>query len=254
MQKTSKIQVPLIDSEKKAELEELDKKSEVLIQNQLPDTLSIEEAVAVMINLPHITEGNDVEGFLEAFLEEAEINSINASEKHTKDVWVTISKIHFHRLQLAKLLKEALKDELHSLEQGYNSKLRADIFTPEPYDIATSSLVDWAEDLNFGIKNFKIQRPWRSFRGRRYSTPYLEIIDDVIKNFYEEGGAEYKKPQNRTKKHIQRFIEKNYAEIPEYMIESICAILKPYITPPSKESKAGENENKWVTHTHVMKK
>ncbi len=254
MTTTSKIKVPPIDPKKKAELDKLASKKEVLIQNELPDTLSIEEAVAVMINLPNINAGDDIQLILDKLYDESEAKFAEAKDQHTRDVWNTIIKLHFYRLQIAMLLKEALEDELHSLKQGYESKLRIDEFTPEPHDIATSSLVDWAEDIKFGIKNFKIQRQWRSFRGRQYSTPYLKIIDHVIKHFYEEGGDEYKNPQNRTKKHIQRFIEDGYAEIPEYMLEAICAILKPYITPPRKESDTKEEKNKWTTHTHVMRK
>ncbi len=256
MKQTSKIKVPPIDPKMKAEFEELDRKIEVLIQNELPDTLSIEEAVAVMINLPSINAGNNVEAILEEIFDKSEAKFAEAKDQHTRDVWSTIIKLHFYRLQIATLLKEALEDELHSLKQGYESKLRIDKFTPEPHDIATSSLVDWAEDIKFGIKNFTIQRQWRSFRGRRYSTPYLELIDDVIKNFYEEGGDEYDENQVPPNKKIQSFIEKNHKNTPEHMIESICTILKkqqPKINGPITKTgtttvQVGNTGNRIVTN------
>ncbi len=226
MTTTSKIKVPPIDPKTKAEFEELDRKIEVLIQKRLPETLSIEESVAAMINLPYITEDGDVEGilenFLEAILEESEINSINASDKHTAAVLTTINKIHFHRLQLAKLIKEALQDELDSLAQGYESKIRVDIFTNKPHEIATSSLVEWADELNFGIKSFRIRRGWRNFRDRKYSTDYLEIIEHVIREFYEEGGSKYEENQVPPNKKIQSFIEENYENMtcPEIFVPS----------------------------------
>lgn len=260
MTTTSKIKVPPIDPKTKAEFEELDRKIEVLIQKRLPETLSIEESVAAMINLPYITEDGDVEGilenFLEAILEESEINSINASDKHTAAVLTTINKIHFHRLQLAKLIKEALQDELDSLAQGYESKIRVDIFTNKPHEIATSSLVEWADELNFGIKSFRIRRGWRNFRDRKYSTDYLEIIEHVIREFYEEGGSEYIENHVPPNKKIQSFIEKKYENIPEHMIESICTILKkqppkingPIIKTGTTTIKVGDTGNRIVTN------
>ncbi len=256
MTNSSKIKVPPIDPKMKAKLDKLVSKKEVLIQNELPDTLSIEEAIAVMINLPSINAGDDIEPILDKIFEESEAKFAEAKDQHTRDVWSTIIKLHFYRLQLAMLLKEVLEDELHSLKQGYESKLRIDKFTPEPHDIATSSLVDWAKDIKFGIKNFTIQRQWRSFRGRRYSTPYLEIIDDVIEHFYEEGGSGYDENQVPPNKKIQSFIKKNYKSTPEHMIESICTILKkqqpringPIIKTGTTTVKVGDTGNRIVTN------
>lgn len=230
---------------------ETNKNVAAIIRAQLPGTLSVKEAVAAMINLPYISEDFDMEGLLQAFIDDAENKCDTTSDKDEIETHSAIMTMHFHRLCLAKALKEVIENELHALSQGSKSKLRIDEYSTRPYDLATSSLTEWAEELGFGMKEFKLERGWRNMRDRTYSSPYLEIIEYVIREFYEEGGGQYAENKKPPNKKIARFIEKNYPGIPEHMIESICTILKPDINLANE--KIETTDTTWKRQIHRIR-
>lgn len=204
---------------------------------QLPETLSLDEAVAFMINLPFVPEKYSIKDLLEGFRNDAENSFHMAKENIEKDLYNKLCEIQDLRMELARCVREAIAIEMDLVRDGYSSKLKVDTSTFTADKIITPSLIEWADDIGFGITGWKFNPRWRKAGDRRFSTEYLEIIDEIIKEFYEEGGNSYDKNKPPTNAQISVYIEKIKPGLSKKMIESICTILKPELTQTTKTHK-----------------
>ncbi len=201
---------------------------------QLPETVSIDEAVAFMINLSFVPEKYSIDDLLEGFRGDAENNFMKVNDKPQKDFYNKLGEIQIIRMDLAECVREALEMEMDLIRDGHSSKLKIESSAFISDKIVTPSLIEWADDVGFGITGWEFNPRWRKAGDRRFSTPYLEIIDEVINEFYEEGGKHYDKNRRPTNDEIHLFIEQKNLNISKKLIESICTILKQELTQTTK--------------------
>ncbi len=197
---------------------------------QLPETLSIDEAVAFMINLPFVPTKCSMEELLDALSAEAHNKYVDARSKIEKNLHMTLSEMQDHRITLVKIIKKVLISEIGLIKNGYDSVLRLDEPNSISGRIITPSLLEWGERIGFEITGWKFHPRWRRKEERRFSTPYLEIIDEVIREFYEEGGKNYDPNKPPKNEEIKTFIHEREPDLSPKVVESICTILKPELT------------------------
>jgi len=109
-----------------------------------PSSITVEEAVAYMVNMDYIPEGFTLLEMLEAFSEEAEVEDENApgdwTLKHRKDACIS-------RYNLASLLLESLQ---HEVNQPENSMIVLADEISSKQRVTFDSVADWAVD-RYGI-------------------------------------------------------------------------------------------------------
>ena len=116
---------------------------------QLPETLSLDEAVAFMINLSYVPEKYSIKDLLEGFRNDAENSFHMAKENIEKDLYNKLCEIQDFRMELARCVREAIAIEMDLVRDGYSSKLKVDTSAFTANKIITPSLIEWADDIGF---------------------------------------------------------------------------------------------------------
>ncbi len=209
---------------------------------QLPETLSIDEAVAFMINLPFVPTQCSIEKLLDALSAEEHNKYVDSSSKIEKTLHITLSEMQDHRITLAEVIKKILIIEIGLVRDGYESMLQLDEPNSISARIITPSLLEWGESIGLEIAGWKFHPRWRRKGDRRFSTPYLEIIDEVIREFYEEGGKYYDPNKPPKNEEIEYFIGEREPNLSPSVLGSICTILKPKLTYAKVNTKKKEKK------------
>jgi hypothetical protein len=109
-----------------------------------PSSITVEEAVAYMVNMDYIPEGFTLLDMLEAFAEEAEVDYENASSDWTLK---TRMESCISRYNLAELLLESLQ---HEVDHPENSMIVLADVSSSKQRLTFESVADWAAD-RYGI-------------------------------------------------------------------------------------------------------
>ncbi len=205
---------------------------------QLPETLSIDEAVAFMINLPELLEGISLEEILDVYVSHADNMAEEYGVTEEKDLRDDLIEIQEHRRDLAKLIKSALLNEIKLINLGFERELRISNESITAGKIITSSLINWADARGIGVMGWNFNHQWRTAEARNFSTPFLNIIDGIIRDLFQEGGKHYKPGTIPTNEEIILYIDQINPEISSKIKQSICTILKPELTLTTKISKS----------------
>jgi hypothetical protein len=186
-----------------------------MMAKELPRTLSIEDAAALILNIDFLPGSNRLREMLSYFMEEAESNRDKARTYAERNKYEVMLVMHQYRFVLAKAVLDAIDAELDAINNGRDSILELEDDTFGSEQLVTSSVLSWAAHNGFGIRGWTAPRFWRKASERSFSTEYLDIIDDVIATFCEEGGMYYSPGKTPKKDAITLWVTEKYGSVSE---------------------------------------
>lgn len=206
---------------------------------EIPESLSLNDAAALIMNLSFMPGDNDLLDMLEYFREEAESLYDHAEDPVEKRRLTHQIDMHNARLAMAISLFDALNAELDCIRNGIDSKLKIDEDSFGSEKLLTASVIDWATHIGFGIGGWKPPRFWRKKSDRGYSTEYLDIIDDVVETFCVAGGDHYVPNRKPTNDLIALYVHDKYSQRPDKIISdktisTIGTVVRPGLTYTTK--------------------
>jgi len=200
------------------------------MRKELPPFLSVNDAVSLMINLPYQPGTTDVLEMLSHFREEAESRLDHAETTEEREKYKAHVALYLTREAMARSLMEAIQSELSGLSKGRGSILEVEDDTFGSEKLVTASVCAWAYDMGFYVEGWVTPRHWRKKKDRSYTSDYLDIIDDVIATFCEEGGEHFipeKEPKNDA---VELYIRQNYGDFSRKILTSISTIVRQGMT------------------------
>lgn len=121
-----------------------------IMDRAIPESITIDEALALMVNMDYIPAGLTVLDMTSAFLEEAEVEYENAKIDRLSEEQVSIFKVRFDvctlRHELAENIQDALKQEINNIQ---NAMLVVAMESPVKR-LTLGSVSEWAYD-RYGI-------------------------------------------------------------------------------------------------------
>ena len=205
------------------------------MKRNLPPSLSVNDAAALILNISYLPGSNDLLEMISHFREEAEVNRDSADNSDDREKYNCQAAIHLCREGLARSMIQAVRDELDALSKGKESILEVADSTFGSEKLVTASVGAWAEHMGFGIGGWEMPRHWRKKVERNYSTEYMDIIDDVVAAFCEEGGEHYEPGIEPNNSAVTAYINEKYGKLSERIITSIATIVRPGVSPSTKK-------------------
>ena len=202
---------------------------------ELPTTLSVNDAAALILNISYLPGANDLLEMLSYFTEEAQSKHDHAESKDEREKYTVLTAMYICREGLARALIESINSELHNIRNGQESKLEVAEVQFGSEKLITSSVCAWAAYMGFGIEGWEPPRFWRKAQDRSYQTEYLAILDDVIATFYEEGGEHYEPGIIPKKSAVTSWAQDKYGtHVSNKVLDVIHTLLRPGITQTTK--------------------
>ena len=193
---------------------------------ELPLTLSINEAVSFIINLPYQPGTTNVLEMLSYLREEAESKRDHAKTAEEKQKFQAYVSVYLTREAMARSLMQAIDSETLAVEKGEESILEMADHTIGSVKFVTASVCAWASAKGFHIDGWETPRHWRKKSERSFSSDYLDILDDVIATFCEEGGEHYQPKTNTLKSAVSAWIKEKYPKTSEKVNDVIGTIIR----------------------------
>ena len=169
------------------------------------------------------------------FRDEAEGKRDSADNSDDREKYDCQSVLHLCREGLARSMIQAIGHELDALGKGKESILEVADSTFGSEKLVTASVGAWAQHMGFGIEGWVTPRHWRKKSERNYSTDYLDIIDDVVATFCEEGGEYYEPGIEPNNAAVTSYVNGKYGKLSERIITSIATIVRPGVSPSTKK-------------------
>jgi len=181
---------------------------------KIPDALTIEESVALLINHPLLPEGCSLEEVLQAAarMVEDELEQ-SANDRRLKN---RIKSLDL-RIELARSLTEDLENELERIASGAESEIEISGEGVGRVRILTSSLLYWANEIML----IKIQPDNITSRDWLHSTGHLDALNAAIKRYY--GSPESVAPKDIV---VAGWIREHYPRVSEKAAQQMCRIMK----------------------------
>jgi len=180
----------------------------------LPTLVTIDEAIGLLVNYrPSVTTDN-----ISIKLEENAADSAfqyqdaehSGANSETLNELMNYHRVHRKRSEYADALHSELCKEVHLVQQGEQSLISID---DESQKLLTASILKWAsETFEIHVTEYELERSHRLSSDRSFSTKYLEMLDLVIKEFYEEGGKEYRSNESHKKDYMVSWIQEIYED------------------------------------------
>jgi len=206
------------------------------MSKELPPTLSVDDAAALMLNISYIPGSNDLLEMLSFFREEAQSKYDHAKSQDEREKYAAHIVMYLCREGLARSLIQAIDSELHSIRNGQESKLEVVEVQFGSEKLVTASVCAWAADMGFGIEGWDPPRFWRRAQDRSYQTEYLAVLDDVIATFCEEGGEHYEPGIIPKKPAIIHWVQDKYGtNVSNKVLDVIPTLLRPGLTQTTKK-------------------
>lgn len=195
-----------------------------MANKKLRSALTVDEAVASMVNLDHVPDGIDVVSMLSTFREEASVNHHNAgsdlSDEKKKRLKNRLD-ICRHRLALAKALLEELSFE--ASPEGSDDFVRSrEKSVKHKYTVV--SLNEWMEEnLRITIPVYAEYQPVPHNAQLKHKSELLTILDEAIEEHWENKG-----PDERPKSaYVQAWIKEKHPKVSVKVCESMARIMRP---------------------------
>lgn len=204
-------------------------------KEELPESISIDDAVALILGFSYTPGTHSLLDMLSYFREEAESKFDYAETQLERDKYKALVSVYRHRESLAFSLYKAISAELNNIDQKKKSTLEVSDGTFNSEKLVTASVCSWAYDLGFGIEGWQPPRFWRKKGERNYSTEYLDILDDVIATFCEEGGEYYQSGITPKKEAVITWIEGKYGPLSKKVLDVIATLIRPGLTQPPEK-------------------
>lgn len=204
---------------------------------QLPPELSIDDAVALILNIDFLPGSTDLLDMLSYFREESESKQDYATSTDERSKQQGYVLMHQFREGLARAILDAIDAELSTIKKGGISELELvdDTFGSER--LVTASVLHWAAYHGFGMRGWVAPRFWRRSAQRTYSTEFLDILDDVIATFCEEGGEHYEHGVIPKKEVVSSWINEKYGVISDKVVDAMGTMIRPGLTTAPKPPK-----------------
>ena len=196
------------------------------MKKELPPFLSINDAVSLIINLPYQPGTTDVLEMLSYFREQAEANLDHAKTSEDKEKYRAQVAIYLTREAMARSLMQAIGLEISAISKGKESTLEIEEGGFGSEKLVTASVYAWADEMAFHTHGWEPPRHWRKKSERTFSTDYLDILDDVIATFCEEGGEEYVPNNKLQKAAVSAWIKGKYPGTSEKVNDVIGTLLR----------------------------
>ena len=137
---------------------------------ELPTTLSVNDAAALMLNISYLPGANDLLEMLSFFREEAQSKHDHAKSQDEREKYAAHIAMYLCREGLARSLIQAIDSELHNIRNGQESKLEVVEVTFGSEKLVTASVCEWAADMGLRCVGPKRQGgfcPFHSVRAGR---------------------------------------------------------------------------------------
>lgn len=199
---------------------------------ELPESISVDDAVALILGFSYTPGTNSLLNMLSYFREEAESKLDHAETDLERNKYKSLVILYQCREELAASLYRAIQAELDMINKQQESILEVSDGTFNSEKLVTASVCEWAYDMGFGIEGWQPPRFWRKKGERLYSTEYLDILDDVIATFCEEGGEHYQSGITPKKEVVITWIEDKYGPLSKKVLDVIATLIRPGLTQP----------------------
>lgn len=196
------------------------------MEKELPSSVSVNDAAALILNMSYQPGTNDLIHMMSHFREEAEAKRDNATDPDEREIYNCQAAMHLCREGLARSLIEAMNVEFGAIGAGKESILEIDENAFGSEKLKTASVLEWAENIGFGARGWKMPTHWRKKNERNYSSEYLDIIDDVIATFCEEGGEGYYPGRQPKVDGILEYIRNKYGNLSARIVTAIPTIVR----------------------------
>ena len=196
----------------------------------LPKSLTIEEAVALMVNLESLPNGKSVEDHLLDIYEDAGVTHDEA--KSNQDPAYVIERLDQHRLvcksrlNLANAITRSLNHEVTNTIDDEGSLLKLSSDSSVTVKLTTESVREWALKLFYiSIADNKPAEVTPHNAQLTYRTQQLDALDAAIAKYCESDGDG---PKTMPKSpHIIAWIHETYPFVSTKTAEQMCRIMQP---------------------------
>ncbi len=205
------------------------------MREELPESITIDEAVGFLLNIDYTYKSKDVIEMLENFEDEAKRKFGELEDPEEAQLALYLSDIHTKRISYARSVITYLEAELSSAERGEPSLLKIDANSFGNIKIISTSLHDWADHNGFGIDRWELPAFWREPPRRNYFSEYLNVIDDVIRTFCEPTGKRYDETQMSNGggpkvADVKRYISEKYPKVSDKILGPLATIVRKGFT------------------------
>ncbi|WP_295624055.1 hypothetical protein [uncultured Nitrosomonas sp.] len=210
-----------------------------------PLILTIEEAVALMINLDYIPTGFSLLEMTSAFLEEAEVEYENAQIKRFPEAHLESLKFRMDACKARHTLALNLMDQIrHEIQNSKDSKIVSSEDSTSLTRLTFESVFDWAGD-KFGIGSPKISSGYPVENHTIKSDNSTENFkwEDVTIKIYKDYNLGYKLGNGKYKKSsFQKIGLMGIRKLEPNYIGGILIILSKGIKFPNTKKAAGKDK------------
>lgn len=205
------------------------------MKKSLPSAVSVDDAIALILNIDYLPGSTSPIEMFSYFHQEAEVRRDQATNAVERDKYDCLAVMHGARQLLGRSILDALDAEISSIRKGATSYLEVidDEFGGER--LVTASVLEWAKQNGFGVDGWAMPRHWRRATSRTFSTEYLDILDDVIATFCEEGGEYYQPGVPPKKEVITHWVREKYGEVSDKVLDVLGTLIRPGLTNTTKQ-------------------
>lgn len=207
------------------------------MRKELPATLTVNDAVALVVNISFLPGTTNLLEMLSQFTEGAEIELDRTKTKSERVKFTSHRVMYQCRELLAQSIVAAINVEIDCIDDGKESTLEVANDEFGSKKLVTASVCAWANELGFWIDGWETPRFWRKSSERNYSTEYLDILDDVIATFCEEGGEHYKPGQEPKNALVSAWIKEKYGPLSDKVIGAMGTLIRPGLSETTKRPK-----------------
>lgn len=195
--------------------------------NNTPSSLTVEEAVAMMINLESIPNGMTVDSYLKDILEDSEIAHHEAERKGISENEVEMLErrktVCRNRHNLAIAINKSLSHEVANTLNDTDSILKKSSDSGITIKLTIESVREWSlETFGILISTDPRSQVMPHNTGLTYRTKQLDALDDAIAEFCENSTVKLPKGE-----YVANWIHKKYPFVSIKTAEQMCRIMQP---------------------------
>lgn len=193
----------------------------------LPKSLTLEEAVAVLMNIESIPPTKTVDEFLDEIYEDSALEHGFSQDKgepeYIQETLLNRRELCGSNAKLAIAIKRALVMEIRNLDD--ESVLQENNENGTEFKITTQSLIAWA-DRFLGRSITPMTETDERAPARTYQSKYFDILEAAASEHWNGVETESQVPKNEV---IKLWVRQNYPDsnISGQVLDTICTIIRP---------------------------
>ncbi len=199
--------------------------------------ISIEEAIAAILNMYNPIDEHSNEDFLTALDQNIDEEILEEKNISKKKILEQIRIAHFYRYQMYRHLKIAMEEEIRLIkDEEIESTLKATTHLGNT-KVEPQSAVLWGIKHNF----YKFERNQIS----EYTTEYFELFMKVKKEYYDFGGEFFEAKKRPPKKSVLKYINELDNRVSAQIATSMFTILNEKEINNEPKTAPDENANQY---------